>query len=185
MIKCAPPVQQPDCYRIKMLTSFIEPFMTNLLINLPINRNQLGFTVTELVIAIALIGILAVIAIPNIMNELPKYRLNGAARQIVGDLMEARMKSTRLNRKVKVYFTTENEYKVCDDIDNNGTVDDCEGNAKVISIQNNFSGVTLSSNNNPIFNPSGTASNLATINVANSAGTKYITIAITGRVRVN
>jgi type IV fimbrial biogenesis protein FimT len=159
--------------------------MTNLLVDLPKNRNQLGFTVTELVIVTALISILAVIGIPSIMNEIPKYRLNGAARQIVGDLMEARMKATRLNRKVKIYFTVGNEYKVCDDIDNNGTVDDCEGNAKIVNIQNNFTGVTLSSNNNPIFNPRGTASNLATINVANSAGTKYITIAITGRVRVS
>jgi type IV fimbrial biogenesis protein FimT len=132
-----------------------------------------------------MISILAVIAIPNIMNEIPKYRLNGAARQVVGDLMEARMKATRLNRKVKIYFTAGNQYRVCDDIDNDGTVDNCEGDAKVWNIEDNFKGVTLTSNNNPIFNPRGTASNLATISVANTAGTKSITVAITGRVRVN
>jgi type IV fimbrial biogenesis protein FimT len=159
--------------------------MPNLLVDLPINRNQPGFTVTELVIAIALTSVLAVIAIPNIINEVPKHRLNGAVRQIVGDLMEARMKAARLNRRVKIYFIAGDQYRVCDDINNDGTVDDCEGNARVVNIENNFKGVTLSSNNNPIFNPRGTASNLATIDVANSAGTKYITIAITGRVRVN
>jgi type IV fimbrial biogenesis protein FimT len=159
--------------------------MTNLLVDLRINRNQLGFTVTELFIVIALISILAVIAIPNIMNEIPKYRLNGAARQVVGDLMQARMKATRLNRKVKIYFTAGNQYRLCDDIDNDGTVDNCEGDAKVWNIEDNFKGVTLTSNNNPIFNPRGTASNLATISVANTAGTKSITVAITGRVRVN
>ncbi|HSE88362.1 MAG TPA: GspH/FimT family pseudopilin [Candidatus Binatia bacterium] len=147
--------------------------------------NQSGFTITELVIAIAIMSILAVVATPNLINELSKYRLKGAARQIFGDLTEARMKSTRLNRKVKVFFMDNKNYKICDDSNNDGTVDDCEGDAKLINIQDNYKKVTLDSNNNPIFSPRGTASNLATINVTNSSGTQSITIAITGRVKMN
>jgi hypothetical protein len=48
----------------------------------------------------------------------------------------------------------------------------------------NYKGVTLSSTNNPIFSPRGTASNLATISITNSSGTKSITISITGRVHI-
>jgi type IV fimbrial biogenesis protein FimT len=159
--------------------------MTAIIYNQRKHRDQSGFTVSELLITIAIISILAVIAIPNIIGELPKYRLNGASRQIIGDLMEARMKSVRLNRKVKIFFTSDNHYKICDDSNNDNTVDDCEGNTKLVNIQDNYKGVTLESNNNPIFNPRGTASNLATINVTNSSGTKSITIAITGRVQLN
>jgi prepilin-type N-terminal cleavage/methylation domain-containing protein len=144
-----------------------------------------GFTLIELSIAIAVVGILATIAAPNVLTEMPKFRLNGAAQQIFGDLMAARMKAVSHNRKVKIFFTDDNQYKICDDADNDGSVDDCEGESKVVDINENYKGITLSSNNNPIFNPRGTASNLATINIENLSGTRCITIAITGRVRIN
>jgi Tfp pilus assembly protein FimT len=136
-------------------------------------------------IAISIIGILATIAVPNILGEMPKYRLNGAAHQIVGDLMAARMKAVSRNTKIKIFFSGVDQYKICDDADNNGTVDDCEGDSKIINIQEHYKGITLSSTNNPIFSPRGTASNLATITIANSSGTRNIVIAITGRIQMS
>jgi type IV fimbrial biogenesis protein FimT len=147
--------------------------------------SQAGFTLTELLIAVSIIGVLAAIAVPNVLGEMPKFRLNGAANQIVGDLMAARMKAVSRSRNVKIFFPSGDQYKICDDADNNGTVDDCEGDSRIIDIQSNYKGITLSSTNNPIFSPRGTASNLATISVTNSAGTKNITIAITGRIQIS
>ena len=52
------------------------------------------------------------------------------------------------------------------------------------SILEDFAGVVIESNRNPIFNPRGTASSFGTIKVSNASGEKEIKIGITGRVRV-
>ena len=144
-----------------------------------------GFTLIELLIGIAIIAILASVSVPSFKPIMTKYRLDGAARQLMGDLMAARMKAVSQNRNVEIFFSNNHQYRICDDADGNGTVSNCEGNAQFKDIQTNFSDVTFSSNKNPIFSPKGTAANLPSITLTNSSGSKTITIAITGRVKIN
>jgi type IV fimbrial biogenesis protein FimT len=65
-----------------------------------------GFTMLELVIAIAIIGILAAIAVPNIISWLPNYRLKSAARDLVSNFQKAKMEAVKANEDVIIQFTT-------------------------------------------------------------------------------
>ncbi|MFP4088575.1 MAG: GspH/FimT family pseudopilin [Desulfobacteraceae bacterium] len=154
--------------------------------NKPINKST-GFTLLELMIIIAVMGILSAIAIPSFMSLLPGMRLNGAARTVMGDLMAARMKAVKLNQKTKVFFDNNSfQYRICNDADNDGTVDDGEGDVINRDIQNEYHDVTFDLNNtsDPVFSPRGTATN-RTITLQNSEGSKNITVSIAGRVRIN
>ena len=149
-------------------------------------NKQSGFTLIEMMIIIAILAIFAGIAIPNYLAYLPKSRLNGAARQVMGDLMAARMKAVSLNHRVKVFFYSDYQYKICDDADNSGTVADGEGDVQLRDIQNEYYDVKFDSSNppDPVFSSRGTATT-TTITLQNSSGSKDITISIAGRVKIN
>ena len=150
-------------------------------------NKQSGFTLIEMMIIIAILAIFAGIAIPNYLAYLPKSRLNGAARQVMGDLMAARMKAVSLNHRVKVFFYSNHEYKICDDADNSGTVADGEGDVQLRDIQNEYSDVTfdLSDPPDPVFSSRGTANSFVTIGLTNSVDSKEVTVSRAGRVKIS
>jgi len=144
-----------------------------------------GFTILELMIGLAIIGVMAGIAVPNMLAYIPKSRLNGAARMIMTDLMVQRMKAVKTNERTQVHFIGGNQYRLNDDANGDGTVSNPEGDAVLKDVQSQYPDVSLSSTNNPIFLPRGTATNLATITLTNPAGSKAITVSITGRVKIS
>ena len=118
-----------------------------------------------------------------LFSQLPHYRLNGVVRQIRADLLAARAQAVKQGNEVRVFFTDPQHYDILDDDNNNGRADPGEA-VETRSILEEFAGVAIESNRNPIFNPRGTASSFGTIKVSNSSGEKRITISITGRVKV-
>ncbi len=116
-------------------------------------------------------------------SQLPHYRLNGAVRQMRADLLAARAQAVRQGNRVRVLFSDSRHYDILDDDNNNGRADPGEA-LEHRSILEDFPGVTIQSNSNPIFRPRGTASSLATVKVTNTAGEKKITVSITGRVKI-
>jgi len=142
------------------------------------SRNLAGdrraFTLAEILIAVAVFGILAATAVPQFIAFRPKSRLNGAARQVYSELMWARSKAVNENSAYVVTFPT------------NQTIQITGSTTKTVSIQSEYSDVTLTSSASTItFSSRGTADVAPTITLTNSGGTKTVTVRITGTASIS
>ncbi len=146
-------------------------------------KQTAGFTLLGQLITLTLAGIMLSIAVPGYLKVMPRHRLNGAVRLLTGDLMWARMKAIERNNRHRIFFLNDYEYRILDDADNDGAVDPGEWTL-TRDLRTDYRDVVMSSTNNPVFSPRGTASSLATITLANAAGSKRISISIAGRVRI-
>lgn len=133
-------------------------------------KDKRGFSLLELIIAVALIGILSGLAIPSIKSNLPQYYLSGAARQVLSDLMLARMKAVSSNADKAVTFSSTG-YTI------GGVFTD---------IPSQFKGVSLSSTGDITFNSTGTSSGSIVITLTGSPGLspKYVDVSAAGRARI-
>ena len=144
--------------------------------------NKTGFTSIELMIVVAIMGILSAIAVPNFMHYMAERRLNGAARMVMSDLMNARTLAVTLNRNVQVIFPTSASASY---------TYDAAGTAATRNIQTGFGyrDVTVSGNNNPTFAPTGRLSGITacTITLTSAALTqqKEVKVSSAGRVAIN
>jgi prepilin-type N-terminal cleavage/methylation domain-containing protein len=68
----------------------------------PVDR-QTGFTLIEVMIAVAIVGILAMVAIPNFMQWNARYQLKQGTTELAGSLNLARMAA--MNRNLAVTAT--------------------------------------------------------------------------------
>jgi type IV fimbrial biogenesis protein FimT len=147
--------------------------------------NSKGITLVELMIATAVLGLLAQLMAVNFAGNMPKHRLKGAARNVMLNLMSARMKAISFNQNIMVKFINGHEYMIGTDQNNNGDLDVGEGETN--NIQDEYHNVTFTAPLPPMFTFSsrGFSDRLSTITLANSSGSKSITVALTGRVKIN
>ena len=68
-----------------------------------------GFTLYELLAVIGIVAVLSMIAIPNIISWLPKYRLGSAARNLLSAMQYARLAAVKENVDIFVRFDPPND----------------------------------------------------------------------------
>lgn len=155
--------------------------------------NKTGFTLIEMMIVLAIMGIMSAIAAPNFMYYMAERRLNGAARMMMSDLMAARQKAVSQNNKFRVIFNANHrEYTILDDNNGNGEADTGEA-TEVRDIWNDYFDVTLSDPDNsaspptsPIFYTRGTAwGTTVKLTSSRTDTSKYVKVASTGRVKID
>lgn len=67
--------------------------------------NSKGFSFVELMVVIALVGLLSAIGLPSLLRSLPEKRLKNAARSLYADLQKARLQAVKENAMAFMQFT--------------------------------------------------------------------------------
>lgn len=144
-----------------------------------------GFTVIQLLGALALMTVMIAIGVPQYVALQPGMRLNGAAREVLGKLMWARSKAVEENNQWVVTFPTNHTFQLLDDTNNNGVADAGESTT-TFDISTDYPGVTLSkSGSDPTFSTRGTAGGSTTITITNTSGSRTVTVNAAGNVKVS
>ena len=150
-----------------------------------VKKRTLGFTLIEMMVVIAVIAVLSAIAVPSFMEYARNQRLNGAARQVYTDLMNARQQAVTENKKIIVQFVNNHQYQFVRDNDASETVTTWDETLVLRDIQPEYSDVTFSAGFNPAFRPNGTGKNpVITLTSSSTGKTKCITISTAGRIKI-
>ena len=157
-------------------------------------RNNKGYTLTEIMVVIAIVAIVAAIAAPNMIGWRSAPRLRGAVDNLKGDLQRAKMMAVRESTFIAIDFdASETEYTVC--VDNGATPGVCEADERIITrrllpvgvrIDLGLTDLTAGTDDNTRFNDRGLPTLMGAIVVVNSDGDqRQVTLNRLVRLRVN
>lgn len=150
---------------------------------IPMNR-QRGFTMAELLVVIAVIGIIAVTATPLFLSFLEAQQTRGAAQQVATLLNQARQLAIATNASYRVEVDVPgNRLRFVNTSNNSpwtGPGTDLQG-YQTLTNQARLAAVTV----NPTFNPLGTAGS-GTITTQNARGSssRNVVVSSSGRIRI-
>jgi prepilin-type N-terminal cleavage/methylation domain-containing protein len=153
-------------------------------------NNKKAFTLVELCVVIAIIGIIALIAAPNMVTGLPKYRIKRAARDITSKIRAARSEAIKTSSNITIEFDTDrNQYRIGGDWYPDSSLSNYYGSGVSFGVGN--SGETdectfLPDDDDSItFNSRGISNNAGEIYLTNTQNAAYrIQINIAGNIRL-
>jgi prepilin-type N-terminal cleavage/methylation domain-containing protein len=146
-----------------------------------------GFTLTELMIVVSIMGLLLAVSVPGIQRYLRSWRLNGEASSMAMSMRAAR--SAAVNKNIDVVFVfdqSEGEYYYVEDANGDGNADSNEIQSGVHELSK---GIAIESFTTPqqwiTFSPRGSTADGGTITVAGYQNTRTIQVySGTGNVSV-
>jgi len=106
-----------------------------------------GFTLVELMVTLAVLGILAGIAVPYLLTSLPNQRVGGAVRQMVADFRLAKTIAVEKGKDVFIQFHSPatNQYTVSLDSDDSHDVSVGDEVLKTVDVPAVYSSIELGS----------------------------------------
>ena len=120
--------------------------------------NNKGFTLIELTVTLAVLGIMAAISIPSYFSWLPRHRLQTSVRHIYDDMNMARSRAVKTNADIGIEFNTSNEtYRIFIDANQDQTLDAGETVLSTGTLENDvdITGSTFTSGDTYGFNSRG------------------------------
>jgi type IV fimbrial biogenesis protein FimT len=138
-------------------------------------RKNSGFTMTELMVTIAIISIVTSIAVPNFLGWLPKYRLSSASRNILSAIEFTRLTAVRQYADAQIQFNVGNSSYT---VSVNGRTVKGDTLPAGVSIASSFSG------NNFDFNRQGFPDESGNVTLSGDSGSKVINVKVSGNARI-
>ncbi len=136
-------------------------------------HDDTGITVIELLVASAVFGMLALMAMVTLGSLVPKFNLDSGARLTAMGLIQARMQAISRGHTIDVTFATDTL-----------AIIDTDNADEILAYFKLPSGITISAGSDATFTPLGIVPVPRTITVSNGDDSRDVRVGLTGEVQI-